>query len=222
VSFSFRGNDPAREAIHTVFLYHAIRAGMSMGIVNAGMVGVYDDLDPELRERAEDVVLNRRDDATERMIELAATLKAGDKKEEQNLVWRENPVEKRLSHALIHGITQWIVEDTEEARQQVADRGGRPIHVIEGPLMDGMNIVGDLFGQGKMFLPQVVKSARVMKQAVAHLVPTLKKKSSQKKSAPAKRRKLKGKSSSPPSKVMCMILVKTSCPLFCSVIILMW
>ena len=171
VSFSFRGNDPAREAIHTVFLYHAIRAGMSMGIVNAGMVGVYDDLDPELRERAEDVVLNRREDATERMIELAATLKAGDKKEEQNLVWRENPVEKRLSHALIHGITQWIVEDTEEARQQVADRGGRPIHVIEGPLMDGMNIVGDLFGQGKMFLPQVVKSARVMKQAVAHLVP---------------------------------------------------
>jgi 5-methyltetrahydrofolate--homocysteine methyltransferase len=171
VSFSFRGNDPAREAIHTVFLYHAIRAGMSMGIVNAGMVGVYDDLDTELRERAEDVVLNRRDDATERMIELAATLKAGDKKEEQNLVWRENLVEKRLSHALIHGITQWIVEDTEEARQQVADRGGRPIHVIEGPLMDGMNIVGDLFGQGKMFLPQVVKSARVMKQAVAHLVP---------------------------------------------------
>ena len=171
VSFSFRGNDPAREAIHTVFLYHAIRAGMSMGIVNAGMVGVYDDLDPELRERAEDVVLNRRDDATERMIELAATFKAGDKKEEQNLDWRENPVEKRLSHALIHGITQWIVEDTEEARQQVADRGGRPIHVIEGPLMDGMNIVGDLFGQGKMFLPQVVKSARVMKQAVAHLVP---------------------------------------------------
>ena len=171
VSFSFRGNDPAREAIHTVFLYHAIRAGMSMGIVNAGMVGVYDDLDPELRERAEDVVLNRREDATERMIELAATLTAGDKKEEQNLVWRENPVEKRLSHALIHGITQWIVEDTEEARQQVADRGGRPIHVIEGPLMDGMNIVGDLFGQGKMFLPQVVKSARVMKQAVAHLVP---------------------------------------------------
>ena len=171
VSFSFRGNDPAREAIHTVFLYHAIRAGMSMGIVNAGMMGVYDDLDPELRERVEDVVLNRRDDATERMIEFAATLKAGGKKEEQNLVWREAPVEKRLAHSLIHGITQWIVEDTEEARQQVADKGGRPIHVIEGPLMDGMNIVGDLFGQGKMFLPQVVKSARVMKQAVAHLVP---------------------------------------------------
>ncbi len=171
VSFSFRGNDPAREAIHTAFLYHAIRAGMSMGIVNAGMMGVYDDLDPELRERVEDVVLNRRDDATERMIEFAATLKAGGKKEEQNLVWREAPVEKRLAHSLIHGITQWIVEDTEEARQQVADKGGRPIHVIEGPLMDGMNIVGDLFGQGKMFLPQVVKSARVMKQAVAHLVP---------------------------------------------------
>ncbi|MEY4370154.1 MAG: methionine synthase cobalamin-binding protein, partial [Pseudomonadota bacterium] len=160
VSFSFRGNDPAREAIHTVFLYHAIKAGMSMGIVNAGMMGVYDDLDPELRERTEDVVLNRRDDATERMIEFAATLKAGGKKEEQNLVWREAPVEKRLSHSLIHGITQWIVEDTEEARQQVAAKGGRPIHVIEGPLMDGMNIVGDLFGQGKMFLPQVVKSAR--------------------------------------------------------------
>ena len=171
VSFSFRGNDPAREAIHTVFLYHAIKAGMSMGIVNAGMMGVYDDLDPELRERTEDVVLNRRDDATERMIEFAATLKAGGKKEEQNLVWREATVEKRLSHSLIHGITQWIVEDTEEARQQVAAKGGRPIHVIEGPLMDGMNIVGDLFGQGKMFLPQVVKSARVMKQAVAHLVP---------------------------------------------------
>jgi 5-methyltetrahydrofolate--homocysteine methyltransferase len=171
VSFSFRGNDPAREAIHTVFLYHAIRAGMTMGIVNAGMIGVYDDLAPELRECAEDVVLNRRPDATERMIELAATLKAGDKNEEQNLVWRDAPVEKRLSHALIHGITQWIVEDTEEARAQVANSGGRPIHVIEGPLMDGMNIVGDLFGQGKMFLPQVVKSARVMKQAVAHLVP---------------------------------------------------
>ena len=171
VSFSFRGNDPAREAIHTVFLYHAIQAGMSMGIVNAGMVGVYDDLAPELRERAEDVVLNRRDDATERMIEIAATLKAGDKKDEQNLVWRDNPVEKRLAHALVHGITQWIVEDTEEARQQVAAKAGRPIHVIEGPLMDGMNIVGDLFGQGKMFLPQVVKSARVMKQAVAHLIP---------------------------------------------------
>ncbi|MGZ3159359.1 MAG: methionine synthase, partial [Burkholderiaceae bacterium] len=171
VSFSFRGNDPAREAIHTVFLYHAIKAGMTMGIVNAGMVGVYDDLSPELRERVEDVVLNRREDATERMIEIASTLKAGDKKEEQNLAWREGTVQKRLAHALVHGITQWIVEDTEEARQQLLTNGGRPIHVIEGPLMDGMNIVGDLFGQGKMFLPQVVKSARVMKQAVAHLIP---------------------------------------------------
>jgi 5-methyltetrahydrofolate--homocysteine methyltransferase len=171
VSFSFRGNDPAREAIHTVFLYHAIKAGMTMGIVNAGMVGVYDELAPELRERVEDVVLNRRPDATERMIELAGTLKAGGARQEQNLEWRNAPVGKRLAHALVHGITQWIVEDTEEARQQVANDNGRPIHVIEGPLMDGMNVVGDLFGQGKMFLPQVVKSARVMKQAVAHLVP---------------------------------------------------
>jgi 5-methyltetrahydrofolate--homocysteine methyltransferase len=171
VSFSFRGNDPAREAIHTVFLYHAIKAGMTMGIVNAGMMGVYDEIAPELRERVEDVVLNRRPDATERMIEIASSLKAGGRKEEQNLEWRNDPVEKRLAHALVHGITQWIVEDTEELRQRMAATGGRPIHVIEGPLMDGMNIVGDLFGQGKMFLPQVVKSARVMKQAVAHLVP---------------------------------------------------
>lgn len=176
VSFSFRGNDPAREAIHTVFLYHAIKAGMTMGIVNAGMVGVYDDLAPELKERVEDVVLNRRLDATERMIEIASTLVAGGKKEEATLVWRgtpENPVSvnKRLEYAMVHGITDFIVEDTEEARLQVMNAGGRPIHVIEGPLMDGMNVVGDLFGQGKMFLPQVVKSARVMKQAVAHLIP---------------------------------------------------
>jgi len=176
VSFSFRGNDPAREAIHTVFLYHAIKAGMTMGIVNAGMMGVYDDLAAELKERVEDVVLNRRDDATERMIDIAGTLVAGGKKIAATLEWRgtetePTPVEKRLSHAMVHGITEFIVEDTEEARQKVADRGGRPIHVIEGPLMDGMNVVGDLFGQGKMFLPQVVKSARVMKQAVAHLIP---------------------------------------------------
>jgi len=171
VSFSFRGNDPAREAIHTVFLYHAIKAGMTMGIVNAGMMGVYDNLGAELRERVEDVVLNRRDDATERMIEIAGTLKAGDKAEVQTLAWREGTVQQRLSHALVQGITQWIVEDTEEARQELLGNGGRPIHVIEGPLMDGMNVVGDLFGQGKMFLPQVVKSARVMKQAVAHLIP---------------------------------------------------
>jgi 5-methyltetrahydrofolate--homocysteine methyltransferase len=176
VSFSFRGNDPAREAIHTVFLYHAIKAGMTMGIVNAGMMGVYDDLPAELRERVEDVVLNRRPDATERMIEIAGTLTAGGKKEASTQEWRgtpENPVpvNKRLSHAMVHGITEYIVEDTEEARQEIMNNGGRPINVIEGPLMDGMNVVGDLFGQGKMFLPQVVKSARVMKQAVAHLIP---------------------------------------------------
>ena len=176
VSFSFRGNDPAREAIHTVFLYHAIKAGMTMGIVNAGMMGIYDDLAPELKERVEDVVLNRRDDATERMIEIAGTLVAGGKKEAATLEWRgtpENPVsvQKRLSHAMVHGITDFIVEDTEEARAAVEASGGRPIHVIEGPLMDGMNVVGDLFGQGKMFLPQVVKSARVMKTAVSHLIP---------------------------------------------------
>ncbi len=180
VSFSFRGNDPAREAIHAVFLYHAIKAGMTMGIVNAGMIGVYDDLSPELRERVEDVVLNRRPDATERMIEIAGTLTAGGKKEASIQEWRGTPesplpVGKRIAHALVHGITDFIVEDTEEARQQIADNGGRPINVIEGPLMDGMNIVGELFGQGKMFLPQVVKSARVMKQAVAHLIPFIEK-----------------------------------------------
>ncbi|MCR6480925.1 methionine synthase [Variovorax sp. ZS18.2.2] len=176
VSFSFRGNDPMREAIHTVFLYHAIKAGMDMGIVNAGMVGVYDDLEPELRERVEDVVLNRRPDAGERLVEVAETAKSGAKDESKRLEWRgtpENPVHvnQRLSHAMVHGITDFIVEDTEEAYQQILAKGGRPLHVIEGPLMDGMNIVGDLFGAGKMFLPQVVKSARVMKSAVAHLLP---------------------------------------------------
>ncbi|MDN6883889.1 methionine synthase [Variovorax sp. CAN2819] len=176
VSFSFRGNDPVREAIHTVFLYHAIKAGMDMGIVNAGMVGVYDDLEPELRERVEDVVLNRRSDAGERLVEVAETARSGAKDDSKKLEWRgtpENPVHvnQRLSHAMVHGITDFIVEDTEEAYQQILAKGGRPLHVIEGPLMDGMNIVGDLFGQGKMFLPQVVKSARVMKSAVAHLIP---------------------------------------------------
>ncbi|MFS2166127.1 methionine synthase [Variovorax sp. Varisp62] len=176
VSFSFRGNDPVREAIHTVFLYHAIQAGMDMGIVNAGMVGVYDDLEPELRERVEDVVLNRRSDAGERLVEVAETAKSGAKDDSKKLEWRgtpENPVpvNQRLSHAMVHGITDFIVEDTEEAYQAILAKGGRPLHVIEGPLMDGMNIVGDLFGQGKMFLPQVVKSARVMKSAVAHLIP---------------------------------------------------
>lgn len=176
VSFSFRGNDLVREAIHTVFLYHAIAAGMDMGIVNAGQLGVYDQLDPELRERVEDVVLNRRDDATDRLLEIADRFKGGGAKREENLAWRGTPeqpvtVAARLAHALVHGITNFIVEDTEEARQEIFARGGRPIEVIEGPLMDGMNVVGDLFGAGKMFLPQVVKSARVMKQAVAHLLP---------------------------------------------------
>ncbi len=177
VSFSFRGNDPVREAIHTVFLYHAIGAGMDMGIVNAGMVGVYDDLEPQLRERVEDVVLNRRPDAAERLLEIADSAKGAAKDDSKKLEWRGTPeapktVGERLSHALVHGITDFITEDTEEAYQQiVVQGGGRPLHVIEGPLMDGMNIVGDLFGAGKMFLHQVVKSARVMKQAVAHLVP---------------------------------------------------
>ena len=167
VSFSFRGNEPVREAIHTVFLYHAIAAGMDMGIVNAGQLGVYADLDPELKERVEDVVLNRRADATERLLEIAEQFKGDGKKTEVNLAWRELPVRQRLTHSLVHGITQFIDEDTEECRL-AADK---PIEVIEGPLMDGMNVVGDLFGEGKMFLPQVVKSARVMKQAVAHLIP---------------------------------------------------
>lgn len=171
VSFSFRGNEPVREAIHTVFLYHAIRAGMDMGIVNAGMVGVYDDLDPDLRERVEDVVLNRRADATERLLEVADAVKGAAKDETTRLAWRQNDVETRLAHALVHGITDFIVDDTEECWQKIRAGGGRPLHVIEGPLMAGMNTVGDLFGAGKMFLPQVVKSARVMKQAVAHLLP---------------------------------------------------
>jgi 5-methyltetrahydrofolate--homocysteine methyltransferase len=171
VSFSFRGNDPVREAIHTVFLYHAIKAGLDMGIVNAGMVGVYDDLEPQLRERVEDVVLNRRPDAGERLVEVAETAKGMAKDESTKLAWRAGDVNTRLSHALVHGITDFITVDTEEAWAAIKATGGRPLHVIEGPLMAGMNIVGDLFGQGKMFLPQVVKSARVMKSAVAHLLP---------------------------------------------------
>ncbi len=171
VSFSFRGNEAVREAIHTVFLYHAIKAGMSMGIVNAGQLGVYEEIDPELREYVEDVVLNRRPDATERMLEFAAQVKSGGKARTEDLSWRQAPVNQRLCHALVHGLTSHIIEDTQAALDEVLARGGRPLEVIEGPLMDGMNIVGDLFGEGKMFLPQVVKSARVMKQAVAHLVP---------------------------------------------------
>ncbi|MCV0437767.1 MAG: methionine synthase [Hydrogenophaga sp.] len=171
VSFSFRGNDPVREAIHTVFLYHAIQAGMDMGIVNAGMVGVYDELEPGLRERVEDVVLNRRPDAGERLVDVAESAKGSARDDTQKNAWRALPIRERLSHALVRGINDHITEDTEEMWREIEAGGGRPLNVIEGPLMDGMNVVGDLFGQGKMFLPQVVKSARVMKQAVAHLLP---------------------------------------------------
>ncbi|WP_029059003.1 methionine synthase [Stappia stellulata] len=168
LSFSFRGNEPVREAMHSVFLYHAIQAGMDMGIVNAGQLAVYDDLDAELRDLAEDIVLNRRSDATDRLLDAAERFKGkGGKQRVQDLAWREWPVGKRLEHALINGITDYIDTDVEEARASAT----RPLHVIEGPLMDGMNVVGDLFGAGKMFLPQVVKSARVMKQAVAYLMP---------------------------------------------------
>ncbi len=168
LSFAFRGNEPVRQAMHTVFLFHAIRAGMDMGIVNAGQLGVYDDLDPSLRELCEDIVLNRRSDATDQLLEAADRFKGGSqKKQAPDLSWREKPVTERLKHALVHGIADYIDADTEEARLAVA----RPLHVIEGPLMDAMNVVGDLFGAGKMFLPQVVKSARVMKKAVAYLMP---------------------------------------------------
>ena len=172
LSFSFRGNEPVREAMHAVFLYHAIQAGMDMGIVNAGQLAVYDQIDPDLRERCEDVVLNRRPkdggDATERLLEIAERFRGGAREERvRDLSWREAPVAKRLEHALVNGITEFIEADTEEARREAE----RPLHVIEGPLMAGMNVVGDLFGAGKMFLPQVVKSARVMKQAVAVLLP---------------------------------------------------
>ncbi|MDH3319939.1 MAG: methionine synthase [Betaproteobacteria bacterium] len=167
LSFSFRGNDGVREAMHTAFLYHAVRAGMSMGIVNAGQLGVYEEIEPQLRERVEDVIFNRRDDATERLVEFAENVKAGGKAVKKDDAWRRAPVRERLVHALVTGTATHVVADTEEARLAAA----HPIEVIEGPLMDGMNVVGDLFGAGKMFLPQVVKSARVMKQAVAHLVP---------------------------------------------------
>ncbi|HVV97935.1 MAG TPA: methionine synthase [Rhodanobacteraceae bacterium] len=170
VSFSFRGNETVRQAIHSVFLYHAIRAGMDMGIVNAGALPIYDDLDPELRERVEDVVLNRRKDSTERLLEIAERYKKGNRESgigNREELWRQLPVRRRLAHALVHGIDAYVEADTEEARQEST----RPLDVIEGPLMDGMNVVGDLFGAGKMFLPQVVKSARVMKKAVAYLIP---------------------------------------------------
>jgi 5-methyltetrahydrofolate--homocysteine methyltransferase len=172
VSFSFRGNDPVREAMHSVFLYHAIAAGMDMGIVNAGQLAIYEQIAPELRERVEDVILNRRQDATERLLEIAARYKDdGGGKRKEDLEWRSLPVAKRLEHALVKGIDDFVIEDTEEARLAYE----YPLQVIEGPLMDGMNIVGDLFGAGKMFLPQVVKSARVMKRAVAYLIPHIEK-----------------------------------------------
>jgi len=172
VSFSFRGNNPVREAIHAVFLYHAIEAGLSMGIVNAGALVVYDQVDPELRERIEDVVLNRREDAAERLLEIAERYNvAAGEVDEAAEEWRELPLRERITHSLVKGIDAHVVADTEALRQEIATAGGRPIEVIEGPLMDGMNVVGDLFGAGKMFLPQVVKSARVMKKAVAHLIP---------------------------------------------------
>ena len=171
ISFSFRGNNGVREAMHSAFLYHAIQAGMDMGIVNAGQLTVYDDIDPELKTRVEDVLFNRREDATERLVEIAEEYRGVKRSEEKDLSWRDQTVEQRMCHALVEGIMDFVVEDTEEARKKY----DRAIEVIEGPLMDGMNVVGDLFGAGKMFLPQVVKSARVMKKAVAHLVPFIEK-----------------------------------------------
>ncbi|MCK5436009.1 MAG: B12-binding domain-containing protein, partial [Nitrosomonadaceae bacterium] len=175
VSFSFRGQEAVREAIHTAFLYHAVRAGMTMGIVNAGQLGVYSDIPKDLLERVEDVLLNRRPDATERLVEFAENFRGQSKENIEDLTWRNEPVQQRLTRALVKGITTYIVEDTEAARLEISNQGGRTIQVIEGPLMNGMNVVGDLFGSGKMFLPQVVKSARVMKQAVAHLLPFIEK-----------------------------------------------
>ena len=168
VSFSFRGNEPVREAMHAAFLYHAIRAGLDMGIVNAGQLAIYEDIDPELLVRVEDVLLNRRPDATERLVSFAETLTdGGEKTEAKAAEWRSAPVEERLRHALIKGLVEYIEEDTEEARRLYPS----PLQVIEGPLMNGMNAIGDLFAEGKMFLPQVVKSARVMKRSVAYLLP---------------------------------------------------
>ncbi|MCB0507486.1 MAG: dihydropteroate synthase, partial [Bacteroidetes bacterium] len=167
VSFSFRGNNAVREAMHSAFLYHAIKEGMDMGIVNPSILEVYDDIDKNLLERVEDVLLNRREDATERLLEFAETVKNSSKKKEEDLTWRNQPVNERLKHALVKGIVDFIETDTEECRLQY----DKPLSVIEGPLMDGMNVVGDLFGAGKMFLPQVVKSARVMKKSVAYLLP---------------------------------------------------
>ena len=191
LSFSFRGNEPVRRAMHSVFLYHAIPAGLDMAIVNAGQLDVYDQIDPALRDACEDVILNRDSDATERLIALAESFKGKNVADEKAAEeWRGWAVEKRLEHALVKGIDAHIVDDTEQMRVAIADKGGRPIEVIEGPLMDGMNVVGDLFGSGKMFLPQVVKSARVMKKAVAHLIPFIE---AEKDLLPEEERKAKGK-----------------------------
>ena len=171
LSFSFRGNNPVREAMHSAFLFHAIAAGMDMGIVNAGQLVVYEDIEPELLTHVEDIIFNRRPDATERMVRFAETVKGSGTTRTEDLAWREGTVSERLSHALVHGIADHVEADAEEARQALA----RPLDVIEGPLMDGMKVVGDLFGAGKMFLPQVVKSARVMKKAVAYLEPFMEK-----------------------------------------------
>lgn len=187
VSFSFRGNNPVREAIHAVFLFHAIKAGLDMGIVNAGALVPYDSIDPELRDRIEDVVLNRREDAAERLLEIAERFNKTEKSEDPTAAeWRSLPVRERITHALVKGIDAHVDDDTEELRAEIATAGGRPIEVIEGPLMDGMNVVGDLFGSGKMFLPQVVKSARVMKKAVAYLLPFIEKEKEQNGTAAAK------------------------------------
>ena len=175
VSFSFRGNNHAREAIHSAFLFHAIKAGMSMGIVNAGQLAVYEELDPVLKNHVENLIFAKTKDATEKMIEFSSSLDAESSTDEKIQEWRNGDSTSRIKHALIHGITEYINNDTEEARMEIHTQGGKPIEVIEGPLMDGMNVVGDLFGEGKMFLPQVVKSARVMKSAVAHLVPFIEK-----------------------------------------------
>src|SRR5438067_1798621 len=186
LSFSFRGNDPVREAMHTAFLYHATKAGMTMGIVNAGQLGVYEEIPKPLLERVEDVIFNRRPDATERLVEFADSFKGQKKDAAEDLAWRKATVQERLVHALVKGITSHIIEDTEEARLGYE----RPLQVIEGPLMDGMNVVGDLFGSGKMFLPQVVKSARVMKQAVAHLVPFIEEEKKRRGTAPKPKGKI--------------------------------
>src|SRR5207249_6178335 len=173
LSFAFRGNDVVREAIHSAFLYAAIRAGLDMGIVNAGQLAVYEDIPKNLLEHVEDIIFNRRPDGTERLVEFAATVKGAGTKREQDVGWRDATVEARLSHALVHGVVDFIEQDVEEARQKYS----RPLDIIEGPLMDGMKIVGDLFGAGKMFLPQVVKSARAMKRAVAYLQPFMERES---------------------------------------------